>query len=696
MGLLRCEGRGVWAFVMIMGCLCVAMSAAEPVEFPDPALEGAIRNAIAKPTGPVEAADLGGLTELRAGSCGISDLSGLEHCGALELLSLECNAVSNVAPLAGLKQLVDLNLYDNQIADVGPLAGLVGLGWLSLAANQIADVSPLAGLNGLRRLSLGANEISDVRPLDGLRGLERLSLTHNRITSLQGLEKLTTLTELYLDSNQVGDLRPLARLVRVRDLFLRDNGISDLRGLEGLASLSLLELERNQVTDLGPLLANTGLNRGDAACLDYNWLDLGPGSEASGQVETLRASGLLVLCENQRAPAEPPSPTCLSIGLDAEDNVMLQWLDLAENEQGFVVQRRMRDGDGSWPAWATLVQLARNSNSHVDDSAACEGLYQYRVRSHNSAGPSNWAAPVAISCTPGRLPSPSNLRLKTVRSGQDVKVQWCDNSLNEDGFTVQRRHQRSDYTWAEWTTLRRTVANVTVFIDAEIPTGGWYQYRVRSHNCVRPSNWTDPVCILSEVTPCWPSRVAAQSVNGGEEVEVTWNDRSAVEDGYEVQRRRRLADKSWCEWDAVGQIGSNTCNFIDDSLGAAGDYQYRVRAFNEAGASSWAPPVTVSCDVGRCLAISAVAVQQANANAVSVVYGLNAAAEVTVEVRNIGGRIVKAIPCGAAVAGINTATWNLRNRAGAPVPSGMYLCTVTARGEAGGQASAVRTLRVRR
>ncbi len=87
---------------------------------------------------------------------------------------------------------------------------------------------------------------------------------------------------------------------------------------------------------------------------------------------------------------------------------------------------------------------------------------------------------------------------------------------------------------------------------------------------------------------------------------------------------------------------------------------------------------------------------QANGQFVNIVYGLSAEADITIEVRNIAGRLVRAIPCGTAAAGLSTATWNLRSATGAPVPSGVYLCAITARSENGTQATAVRTVTIRR
>ena len=98
---------------------------------------------------------------------------------------------------------------------------------------------------------------------------------------------------------------------------------------------------------------------------------------------------------------------------------------------------------------------------------------------------------------------------------------------------------------------------------------------------------------------------------------------------------------------------------------------------------------------GNTLTIGSVSTQQTGAG-VALSYSLSTAAEVTVEVRNISGRMIRQIPCGIASAGLNTATWNLRSGSGSLVPSGTYLCTITARADDGTQTSAVRTMSIRR
>ena len=106
---------------------------------------------------------------------GVTNLAGLELAHNLKELYIRGeyinregnvnNAITDVSPLAGLRQLTHLYLSSNAITDVSPLKGLKQLRHLDLTTNRIVDVSPLAGLRQLTVLYLANNDISDVSPL---------------------------------------------------------------------------------------------------------------------------------------------------------------------------------------------------------------------------------------------------------------------------------------------------------------------------------------------------------------------------------------------------------------------------------------------------------------------------------------------------------------------------------------------------
>ena len=180
------------------------------VSIPDANLRAAIAGELGLPEGSsLTAKDLASLIRLHTGfdsrGTRIRRLDGLEHCTALEYLSLYNNDFSDVGPLAKLTNLTRLDLNSNQISDVGPLANLTNLTRLELNSNQISDVGPLANLTNLGILHLSDNKISDVGPLAKLTRLEFLFLHDNQISDVGPLVNLTNLTELTLLGNPLSE-----------------------------------------------------------------------------------------------------------------------------------------------------------------------------------------------------------------------------------------------------------------------------------------------------------------------------------------------------------------------------------------------------------------------------------------------------------------------------------------------------------
>jgi internalin A len=111
----------------------------ETVTFPDPNLEAAIRDAIAKPSGDILISDLLVLIDFYAQAKGINNLSGLEYCTNLQWLYLDDNQINDISTLQYLTNLRVLGLTGNQISDVSPLQNLLQLWPLYLTDNQISD-----------------------------------------------------------------------------------------------------------------------------------------------------------------------------------------------------------------------------------------------------------------------------------------------------------------------------------------------------------------------------------------------------------------------------------------------------------------------------------------------------------------------------------------------------------------------------
>jgi len=96
------------------------------------------------------------------------------------------------------------------------------------------------------------------------------------------------------------------------------------------------------------------------------------------------------------------------------------------------------------------------------------------------------------------------------------------------------------------------------------------------------------------------------------------------------------------------------------------------------------------------LAITTAAVQPGGSGAV-ITYGVSQACNVSVEIMNISGRVIKTLAADeVATAGTHTLSWNLRSNSGTQVPRGMYLVRIDAAAENGQRTSRLCQLNVNR
>ncbi|MCK5827958.1 leucine-rich repeat domain-containing protein, partial [Candidatus Bipolaricaulota bacterium] len=230
------------------------------VEFPDPGLEKAIRDALeVSDDYSITITDLQGLADLNARGYGITDLSGIEACENLESLTLWYNEIADIAQLATLTKLSYLDLDNNYIADLSPLAELAHLVRLYASSNPIADLSPLADISTLRYLSVDAVDVDDWSPIAHLTSLATLSASGNDISSIVPFAELDSLTALYLVSNDIVDISALASLSNLESLALGDNRIEAVDALASLPNLKALALADNRIEDVDTLASLTQL-----------------------------------------------------------------------------------------------------------------------------------------------------------------------------------------------------------------------------------------------------------------------------------------------------------------------------------------------------------------------------------------------------------------------------------------------------
>ena len=216
------------------------------------------------------------------------EVSGLEPCKKLEVLSVACWCVPSLNSIAQCKSLKRLEWKRSALLSVGiqGLASCMGLQEVSLEGNEgLLDIIPLCRCRGLKKLNVAVTGMTDEsvsRALSALffPSLENLSLEGNVGVSLsstesrEALASLTSLKVLNLASTGVcesGLGAVLPQLTALNELTISCNRhIATLRATCASSALRKLVAAKCALTDDGIVACAGGTT---AACLEE--LDVG-------------------------------------------------------------------------------------------------------------------------------------------------------------------------------------------------------------------------------------------------------------------------------------------------------------------------------------------------------------------------------------------------------------------------------------
>jgi hypothetical protein len=291
----------------------------------------------------------------------------------------------------------------------------------------------------------------------------------------------------------------------------------------------------------------------------------------------------------------PASPTALVYRELTPGSVVLAWNDASSNEVGFQVERSVDRGRN----WVNDAVVPANCQSFAITNLAPQANYQFRVSAYNSAGASPPAGPLEFT-TPARLPeAPSDLKPGKL-TPTSVELIWNDNSDNEEGFRIER----GDEGGRTWSTALQTPAKASsATLTGLIPDRG-YQFRVRAFNSAGVSAAAGPVEVNTpQQPPAAPQNLQASGTTAVSVI-LGWTDCSDNEEGFRIER----SDDGNKNWARCAVTGPNTQAAEVTGLASEKPYGFRVFAFNKAGESAAAGPITIQTlgtPPARPLALSA-------------------------------------------------------------------------------------------
>ncbi|GAI80565.1 unnamed protein product [marine sediment metagenome] len=175
--------------------------------------------------------------------------------------------------------------------------------------------------------------------------------------------------------------------------------------------------------------------------------------------------------------------------------------------------------------------------------------------------------------------APSDLAATAISTSR-IDLSWQDNSDNEIGFNIERKTGAGG-TYSEIDTRE---ADVTTYSDTGLSEDTTYYYRVRAYNDAGDSSYSNEnnAATLPITIPNAPSDLVAIAISSGQ-IDLSWRDNSHDEGGFKIERKAG-AEGSYRQ---IVTLGADITTYSDVGRIDSTTYYYRMRAYNDAGHSSY-------------------------------------------------------------------------------------------------------------
>ncbi len=291
----------------------------------------------------------------------------------------------------------------------------------------------------------------------------------------------------------------------------------------------------------------------------YNGLTTG--TSGRNNARTLNNTALVVANFRDGTHTAPSDLAALTV---SQYQINLTWTDNSDDETAFYLERAPASG-GTWQQ----IALPANTTSYQNVNLPCGYNYQYRVQAKGGNGYSAYSniATASTYCAPN---PPSNLTATSL-STSSIRLNWNDNSDDENGFVIYSLDHASEY-YADENAVERTVNLLTC--------GTTYRFRVTAYNAYgesTPSNTVSADTVICPPTPN-PFTLTATALSQSR-IRLTWAD-TAREANYIVEQSSN--GTNWTQFEGI-TLDTNTTQFDYTGLACGYNAYYRVRAVNAGG-----------------------------------------------------------------------------------------------------------------
>lgn len=254
---------------------------------------------------------------------------------------------------------------------------------------------------------------------------------------------------------------------------------------------------------------------------------------------------------------------------EVDTAVTLVWTSVNE-AQKYLIQLAT---DGAFNNIVSIDSTLTDTTIFYD--GLIKGLkYYWRIQVKGNDGPGPWSDVWNFSTAITLPETPEIISAFPLRKRDDyVTFKW-NKSKYADSYQVQISEYQSFITIKGTATTSDDSVNI-----GGTNEGDKYYWRMRARNIGGSSPWTEPAEFTVVLAP---SDLKLQNYSANE-ITLTWNDNSGVEDGYIIERKQS-PDTDFSDIDTVD---SGIESYSDQSIDQSHNYSYRVRAYKEAGKSDY-------------------------------------------------------------------------------------------------------------
>lgn len=224
----------------------------------------------------------------------LEDISCLKYAENLETCYLNNTNISDLTPIADLKNLKKLYIYnDKKIADISALKNLTQLAILNISGTKVTDITSLANLKNLERLDISKTDITNISAIGNLKDLKWLNMNDSKVTDISALKSATALRYFLAKNTGISDITPLCMAEYLHNVFLDNcSNISTITPLYDLENLNYLSVAGTKVSDDERLeITKKYLERNQYAKAQYEYVPAIDGLISSDDSFSVKAVG---------------------------------------------------------------------------------------------------------------------------------------------------------------------------------------------------------------------------------------------------------------------------------------------------------------------------------------------------------------------------------------------------------------------